>query len=188
MPQILLAPPYLLTSSGLGLFTVSSFIGIVIGYPIAGPMTDLLSRSITRMSRDKVHLPEYRIPALIIPFLICPAGCILLAYTLAHGGSIYIAAVGFAMQVSAMVFVPSVVLSVVMDGWPANGSEAMVLINAGKNLVAFGVTVESSKWLMKEGLVKMFWEMAGMQWAVLVFAVPLFFLGPWLRQKSMLLV
>jgi hypothetical protein len=188
VPAIVSPPPYLLKPSGIGLFILSSFVGIVVAYPLAGPLTDLLSQAITRMSRDKVHRPEHRIPALIVPFIIAPPGLLLFAYILAKGGSIYVAAVGFAMQLSALVFVPAVTLSVVMDGWPESGSEALVLINAGKNLVAFGITVAASRWLASEGLVKMFWEMAGMQWAILIFAIPLMFFGPWLRQKSLWLV
>jgi hypothetical protein len=184
-PMILLPPPYLLSSSGIGLFAFSSFLGIVIAYPIAGPFTDYLSRVLARKAHGEVHVPEYRMPALIMPFAIAPPGLLLLAYTFSQGGSVYAAAAGYAMQISALVFVPSVVLSVVVDGWPATGSEALVLINAGKNAIAFGLTLSTPDWLARESLVKMFWGMAGIQWAVLAVAVPLYFFGPWLRQKTL---
>jgi MFS family permease len=187
-PQLLSPPPYLFTSSGIGLFGLSSFLGIVIAYPIAGPFTDYLSRFLGRRSSSEVHIPEYRMPALILPFVICPPGLLIYAYTLNHQGSVYVAAVGYAMQVSALVFVPSVVMSVVVDGWPAAGSEALVLINAGKNAVAFGFTLSTPTFLAKEGLVKMMWDLCGIQWAVLVLAIPLYFLGPWARKKTLWLV
>jgi hypothetical protein len=187
-PQLLSPPPYLFKASGIGLFALASFLGIVIAYPIAGPFTDYISRFFGRRSHAEVHIPEYRMPALVMPFLIAPPGLLLFAYTLAHGGSAYAAAAGYAMQVSAMVFVPSVVLSVVVDGWPATGSEALVLINAGKNAVAFGVTLSTPTWLASEGLIKMFWEMAAIQWAVLALAVPLYLVGPWARKKTLWLV
>lgn len=187
-PQLLSPPPYLFKASGIGLFALASFLGIIVAYPIAGPFTDYISRFFERRSRAEVHIPEYRMPALVMPFLIAPPGLLLFAYTLAHGGSEYSAAAGYAMQVSALVFVPSVVLSVVVDGWPANGSEALVLINAGKNAVAFGVTLSAPSWLAREGLIKMFWEMAAIQWVVLALAVPLYLLGPWARTKTFWLV
>jgi hypothetical protein len=188
MPQLLSPPPYLFSSSALGLFSLSSFIGIVVAYPIAGPLTDSLSRFFDRRSRDEMHIPENRIPALIMPFLIAPPGLLLFAYIISEQKSVYAAAVGYAMQISGLVFVPSVVLSVVVDGWPATGSEALVLINAGKNLVAFGVVLGISDWLAKEGVVKMFWEIAAIQWAVLVLGIPLYFFGPWARRKFAWLV
>ncbi len=158
------------------------------GYPIAGPLTDLLSRTFARRSRDEHHVPEHRMPALIVPFLICPPGLLLYAYIVSEQKSVYVAAVGYAMQIAGLVFVPSVVLSVVVDAWPASGSEAVVLVNAGKNAVAFGITLSTPKWFASEGLVKMFWEMAGIQWAVLALGLPLFFFGPWVRRKASIFV
>lgn len=187
-PQLLAPPPYLFKASGLGLFSLASFIGIIVGYPIAGPFTDLLSRVFARRSRSEHHVPEHRMPALIVPFIICPPGLMLFAYIISENRSVYVAAVGSAMQIAGLVFVPSVVLSVVVDAWPESGSEAVVLINAGKNAVAFGITLSTPKWLLSEGLVKMFWEMAGIQWAVLALALPLYFFGPWLRRKSSIFV
>lgn len=76
------------------------------------------------------------------------------------------------------------VLSYVVDAYPTESGEALVLINAGKNLVAFGVTKGNAQWLASQGLRKMYCEMAGIQWAVLVLAVPLYYFGPWLRVKT----
>lgn len=187
-PSILFAPPYLLKASGVGLFSLASFAGIVIAYPIAGPLTDWLSHALRRRNQSEVHNPEDRIPALIVPFIIAPPGLILLGYILHEQRSVYIAGVGNAMQAAALVLVPSSVMSVVIDGWPASGSEALVLINAGKNAVAFGLTLSTPKWLAGEGLVKMCWEMAGIQWAVLALGSILYFWGPWLRKKTMWLI
>jgi hypothetical protein len=114
----------------------------------------------------------------MMPFIIAPPGLLLFAYTFTNGGSAYAAAVGYAMQVSALVLFPSVVLSIVVDSWPATSSEAMVLINAGKSAVAYGFTMSMPSWLAREGLVKMFWKMAAFQWIVLALAVLLYIFGP----------
>ena len=180
-------PPYLLSSSGIGLYTLASFVGIIVAYPIAGPATDLLSRLMTHRNGG-VHEPKHRMPALIFPFLICPPGLILLGYSIAQGRSLYISAVGYAMQSAALVFVPSATMSYVVDTYPGIGGEALVLINAGKNLVAFGVTLTCNAWLQKAGIVKLFCELAGAQWAVLCMAVPLYVFDGWLRKKTLILV
>jgi MFS family permease len=113
---------------------------------------------------------------------------ILYAYTVAQGGSKYTAAVGVAFQAAGLCFVPSVVLSYVVDAYPTENGEALVLINAGKNIVAFGVVKGNASWLATQGLKKMYGEMAGIQWAVLALALPLYFLGPWMRAKTQKLV
>lgn len=121
-------------------------------------------------------------------FIIAPPGLLVYAYVIANQGSVYAAATGYAMQVSGLVLVPSAVLSVVVDGWPESGSEALVLINAGKNAIAAGVTLSSANWLASEGLVKMSWEMTAIQWAILSLGVLVYFLGPWARKKTLWLV
>ncbi|CZR61854.1 related to MFS transporter [Phialocephala subalpina] len=183
IPQLFAPPPYLFDSKAIGLFTLASFIGVIVAYPLAGPMTDLLSRTLTRRNSN-IHKPEHRIPALILPFLLCPWGLILYAYTVSEAKPYYAAAVGFAVQAAGLCFVPSVVLSYVVDAYPTEGGEALVLINAGKNLVAFGVTKGNAQWLASQGLKKMYGEMAAIQWAVLLLGLPLYFLGPWLRAKT----
>ncbi|RDW75210.1 hypothetical protein BP6252_06352 [Coleophoma cylindrospora] len=182
--QLFSPPPYLFTSSAIGLYTLSSFIGIVVAYPFAGPLTDMLSRAMSRRNGG-IHEPEHRMPALVFPFLLAPGGLILFAYMVADSRSYYLSAIGYSMQATGLVFVPSVVLSYIVDTYPQTGHEALVLINAGKNLIAFGVTISCNKWLLKEGLKKMFCELAAAQWAVLLLGIPLYFSGPMLRRVTM---
>ena len=184
MPQFFSPPPYLFNSKAIGLFSLSSIVGVLVAYPIAGPLTDLLSRTLTKLNNG-VHKPEHRIPALIVPFFVCPWGLILYAYTVYDLKPYYAAAVGYAVQAAGLCLVPSVVLSYIVDAYPTEGGEALVLINAGKNLVAFGVTNGCAQWLASQGLRKMYGEMAGIQWAVLFLGLPLYFAGPWLRQKTL---
>ncbi|KAL3422090.1 hypothetical protein PVAG01_06246 [Phlyctema vagabunda] len=186
-PQLFSPPPYFFSSSDIGLYTLSSFIGIIIAYPLAGPLTDMLSRAMSRRNSG-IHIPEHRMPALIFPFLIAPPGLILFAYMVEEHKSYYTSAVGYAMQATGLVFVPSVVLSYVVDAYPQSGSEALVLINAGKNLIAFGVTLSCNDWLVKEGLKKMFCELAGAEWIILACGVPLYFAGPRLRKATLKVV
>ncbi len=88
------------------------------------------------------------------------------------------------MQAAGLCLVPSVALSYVIDAYPTESGEALVLINAGKNIVAFGVVKGNASWLASQGIKKMYSEMAGIQWAVLFLGLPLYFLGPWLRAKT----
>ena len=88
------------------------------------------------------------------------------------------------MQSPALVLVSAVVLSYTVDSYPRTSGEALVLINAAKNVIAFAITTNANKWLAGSGLRKMFAELAGIQWAVLALAVPLYFLGPWTRKKT----
>ncbi|KAF5010931.1 hypothetical protein F66182_15406, partial [Fusarium sp. NRRL 66182] len=95
-PTLLSPPPYLFTSAGLGLFTLSSFIGIVVVWPIAGPLTDLLSGWLRKRNND-IHKPEHRLPSLILPLVICPVGLIVFGLSVARQEDYVKPAVGAAM-------------------------------------------------------------------------------------------
>lgn len=182
-PSLFSPPPYLFSSADLGLFTLSSFIGIVVAWPIAGPLTDLLSRWLRKRNHN-VHKPEHRIPALILPFLINPVGLIVFGYSVSRLQHYVRPAVGAAIASSGLTLVPSVMLSYVVDAYPRASGEALVLVNTSKNVVAFGLAKGGYDWMAKEGVEKMFYEFAGIQWAVLFLGLPLYFFGPWLRERT----
>ncbi|RHZ60793.1 putative MFS transporter [Aspergillus thermomutatus] len=182
-PTLFSPPPYLFTSADLGLFTLSSFIGIVVAFPIAGPLTDSLSQWLRRRNNN-VHKPEHRLPALLFPFLVCPVGLIIFGYTVAHQQHYVGPAAGAAMSSAALTLVPSVMLSYVVDSYPHTSGEALVLVNASKNVVAFGLAKGSYSWMAREGVDKMFYEFAGIQWAAIALALPLYYAGPWIRART----
>ncbi|KAJ5174677.1 uncharacterized protein N7482_000554 [Penicillium canariense] len=182
-PSLFSPPPYLFTSSELGLFTLSSFIGIVIAWPIAGPLTDILSRWL-RKRNGNVHKPEHRLPALIFPFLVCPVGLVVFGYTVARQEHYVKPAVGAAISAAGLTLVPSVMLSYVVDSYPRASGEALVLVNASKNVVAFGLAKGAYAWMAQEGVDKMFYELAGIQWACIFLALPLYIFGPWMRART----
>jgi MFS family permease len=181
-PTLLSPPPYLFSSAALGLFSLSSFIGILVAFPIAGPLTDLLSRTLRRRNNN-IHKPEHRIPALIVPFVISPIGLIIFGEAISQHMHYAVAAVGQAMATASLALVPSVMLSYVVDAYPHTSGEALVLVNASKNVVAFGLTKGSYAWMEMEGVRKMFFEFAGIQWAVLFLGLPLYVFGPWVRRR-----
>lgn len=182
LPALLSPPPYLFTAAHLGLFMLSSFVGVVVAWPIAGPLTDLLSRWM-RKRNNNIHKPEHRLPALIFPFLVCPIGLVIFGYTFARQDNYVKPAVGQAISAAGLTLVPSVMLSYVVDAYPRVSGEALVLVNASKNVVAFGLTKGAYAWLAREGIDKMFYEFAGIQWACIFLALPLYFFGPMMRAR-----
>ncbi|KAJ6020724.1 hypothetical protein N7540_006228 [Penicillium herquei] len=182
-PNIFAPPPYLFTPADLGLFTLGSFVGVVVAWPIAGPLTDLLSRWM-RKRNNGVHKPEHRLPALILPFLVCPIGLIVFGYTVAREQHYLRPAVGSAICAAGLALVPSVMLSYVVDSYPRVAGEALVLVNTSKNVVAFGLATGAYSWMEEQGVDKMFYEFAGIEWAVLALGLPLYFAGPWLRART----
>ncbi|KAH8433068.1 putative MFS transporter [Aspergillus melleus] len=179
---MLLVPGVLLASAMYGVI-LGAFIGILIVFPIAGPLTDHLSQWM-RNRNNGIHKPEHRIPALIVPFIISPIGLIVFGYTISRHMHYAAPAVGQAMAAAGLTLVPSVMLSYVVDSYPYTSGEALVLVNASKNVVAFGLSKGSVSWMTREGIDNMFYEFAGIQWIVIALGLPLYFAGPWLRKRT----
>ncbi len=91
---------------------------------------------------------------------------------------------GAAICAAGLTLVPSVMLSYVVDSYPRTSGEALVLVNASKNVVAFGLAKGAFAWMAKEGLEKMFYEFAGIQWACIFLALPLYIFGPSVRART----
>lgn len=89
------------------------------------------------------------------------------------------------MTASALTLVPSVMLAYVIDAHPWVSGEALVLINASKNVVAFGLAKDANTWMASSGVAKMFYELAACEWGVLLLAIPLYFSGEWVRRKCL---
>jgi hypothetical protein len=51
-------------------------------------------------------------------------------------------------------------------------------------VVAFGLAKGVYSWMAKEGIDKMLYEFAGIEWAVLSLALPLYIFGPWIRRRT----
>jgi MFS family permease len=184
VPSLFSPPPYLFTSKQIGLFSLASFVGTFISFPFAGILPDILSRAL-RKRNNGIHKPEHRLPALILPLLICPAGLFLFGYSVNNKEKYIVPAVGFAMQSTGLTIVPSILLSYVVDSFPDTSGEALVLINAGKNLIAFGLTLKASGWLMKSGVKVQFIEMASIELGlILILGLILLLFGPCLRRLA----
>lgn len=88
------------------------------------------------------------------------------------------------MATAGLALIPSVMLSYVIDSYPKTSGEALVLVNASKNVVAFGLAKGSYTWMAKEGVAKMFYEFAGIQWACIFLGLPLYLFGPMVRART----
>ncbi|KAH7357522.1 major facilitator superfamily domain-containing protein [Pyrenochaeta sp. MPI-SDFR-AT-0127] len=180
--QLFSPPPFLFSSAELGNWTGTSMIGIILAFPIAGPVVDLLSRKLSDIKGH--HQPEYRLYSMIVPACICSPGLLLFGYTYIKG-SYYGPAVGFAMQAAGLTLVPSAVISYAIDSYPYNSAEVVASINFLTHLMSFAISKTSPQWLQRVGVEKLFIEMAVVQWAIFLgLTIPLIFLGSWIRKKS----
>lgn len=177
--QLFSPPPFLFTPAQLGNWTGTSMIGVIIAFPIAGPVVDLLSRKLSE--RRGGHQPEYRLYSMIVPFVVCSPGLLLFGYTFLKGTYVG-AAAGFAMQAAGLTLAPSATISYAIDSYPFHAAEAVASVNLLTHLMSFALSRTAPAWLLRVGVKQLFIDMSIIQWAIFIgLTIPLLLFGSWIR-------
>jgi MFS family permease len=157
-------------------------VGIILAFPIAGPLVDIMSRKLSKVKGG--HQPEFRLYSMVIPFIVCSPGLLLFGFTCIKGS--YVGpAVGFALQAAGLTLVPSAVISYTIDSYPYHASEAVASINLLTSLMSFALSRTAPQWLQRVGVRQLFIDMSVVQWAHFIgLTLPLLFLGPWVRKHT----
>ncbi|PYH91839.1 MFS general substrate transporter [Aspergillus ellipticus CBS 707.79] len=174
------APPYSWPQGSIGLLSLSGFIGAVFAFYLGGRLIDLISTYYTR--RRGARLPEYRLPALIIPGTIAPAGILIFGLCVANHTPWVGAAVGYAMQAFGVAGISNVAVTYALDCYRPITGEALVIIFIIRNTIGMLLSLYAADWISKQGPAKVFGEMTAIQAVSILLALPLFFWGGKLRQ------
>lgn len=180
--QLFAYPPFLFTPAQLGNWTATSMIGVVLAYPIAGPVMDIISHKLSE--RRGKHQPEYRLYRMVAAFLICSPGLLLFGYTFLWGSSIG-PTVGFAMQAAGLTLAPSATISYVIDSYPFYAVEAVASVNLLTHLMSFALSKTAPEWLLRVGKKQLFIDMSIIQWAIFLgLTLLLLLFGQWIRAQT----
>lgn len=107
------APPYNWPAGGVGLLSLSGFVGSVLAFYLGGRLIDIIS---TRYTKSRgIRLPEYRLPGIAIPGVIGPGGLLIFGLCIANNVHWIGAAVGYAMQAFGVAAISNVAVTYCLD-------------------------------------------------------------------------
>lgn len=175
MSYLLEAPPYLFTTSKVGLMQIAAIIGFLLACFTGGKLSDVINAFIVRRSSSHNIWPEQRLIALIPGMLFGPAGCVLLAFACGKHLHWALIAVGFGLVSFRSVYTPNIAITYIVHRHQREGAECLVLINMFKNLVAFLFLYEAVGWVNQNGYIQVYMIMFMLNVLVLIFAVPLYY-------------
>ncbi|KAF4815782.1 putative MFS-type transporter [Colletotrichum tropicale] len=167
-------PPMLWTARPVGLLSVGTLLGLLIGLPIGGALADFLYGKAARKNKHMPN-PASRLPAVVIGGIISPAGCIVIGYGLDSPENWVSVSVGWGMLATGLTCSANVLLTYAVDTMPSRASHIGVLVNLIKNCVGFGVSYAAITWMEQMGPVKQFGIMAGVLWALYLLVIPVYF-------------
>ncbi|KAI8712250.1 MFS domain-containing protein [Fusarium sp. LHS14.1] len=175
-------PPLLWGSQSIGLLNVGPLLGLLIGLPFGGYLSDLLF--IRSATDGRGPSPASRLPVALLGMLISPSGCLVLGYGLKHPDTWIQVCVGWAMLAFGLTASANVMLAYAVNTIPSRAGDIGVLVNFMKNTVAFGVSYASLPWMNGVGPVKQFATMAGLLWAGYIMVFPVWLHGKTLFKRS----
>ncbi|KAK4200233.1 putative transporter in the major facilitator superfamily [Triangularia verruculosa] len=163
---VLQAPPYNWSPTVNGLINIPGFIGNLCGSFAGGWLVDRFCDWRSRKNKG-VFEPENRLYLLILPLLITGAGCVVFGYGVErtlHWTSLFF---GYGMVSFALTAVPTITMAYVSDCLLPVNSDALMLVNGTKNVVAFGFLYGIVPWVEEVGYVECFGTQAGIYVAII---------------------
>lgn len=112
--QTFTAPPYSWSAGSVGLLSLSGFIGSILAFYVGGRLIDIISTWLTH-HRGGQRIPEYRLPAIVIPGTIGPAGILIFGLCIANRTHWIGAAFGYAMQAFGVAAISNVAVTYSLD-------------------------------------------------------------------------
>ncbi|KAI2638745.1 MFS general substrate transporter [Hypomontagnella submonticulosa] len=176
---IFTAPPYNFSVSETGLISLSPFILTFIGEVVSGPLNDWVCLYLSKKNRG-IYEPEFRLPPIIISFLVGIAGFFGFGATIHFQTHWSGPVLCFGLANMSLALSNASVFGYVIDSHKELSEEAFVAINA-RNLLTFGLTYFVNDWLAKDGVLAVFNVLGSIFIAVNVLTIPLWIYGKRIR-------
>lgn len=173
--QTFLQPPYSWSLAQVGLLHLAGWFGAIVSLYFGGLLIDILVRKADPHNTVHTTRPERRLPALGIPFVIAPFGLIIYGVCLSQDESWVGPAFGYCMQAFGFVAVSNIVVTYAVESYRGVAGEAMVILFIVRNVVAVVCSIYCFPWIQKDGLKAVFGTMAGLEWALMLLAIPFYF-------------
>ncbi|KAF2735170.1 MFS general substrate transporter, partial [Polyplosphaeria fusca] len=159
-PFILQAPPYNWKPQINGLINIPGLLGNLFGAWAGGDLVDMFCKWRTKKNKG-IYEPESRLWLQIIPFFLTGAGCLIFGYGVQRVLSWVALFFGYGMISVALAACPTITMAYVSDSALPVNSDALLLVNGLKNIVAFGFLYGVVPWVEKVGYVDCFGTLAG---------------------------
>ncbi|KAK5652075.1 hypothetical protein OQA88_10851 [Cercophora sp. LCS_1] len=186
MAQLFLSTPLWWTEVQTGYAYTAAFIGAIIGFVIAGALSDWSARYMTKLNGG-IYEPEFRI-VLVIPQMIL--GCAgLFGYGITVDGLLYnkyhyaVPLTFFALEVAGMVIGAVASSLYIVDAYRDLAIEGFTCMIIFKNIFSFALTFKAFEWLItnRSKAAPMFNALGIVQIVVCLSSIPLYIYGKRLR-------
>ncbi|PSK57904.1 hypothetical protein B9Z65_9106 [Elsinoe australis] len=178
LAAIMLGPPLFFDEVQTGYMYTGAFIGALIGFVIAGVLSDSSAKLLTKWNKG-TYEPEFRL-LLVVPQLIL--GCaglygfgITASNTRRYGW--FWPDFFFALEVAGMVIGAVASALYIVDAHRDLAVEGFTCLLVFKNIFSFGLTFSGYDWLLVGGVKPTFMAVSSVQVGVCALAIPMYIFG-----------
>ncbi|KAK9371078.1 major facilitator superfamily domain-containing protein [Lipomyces kononenkoae] len=182
LAAVFMGPPLWYTEVNVGYMYTGAVIGALIGFVIAGVLSDFSAKWLSRHNNN-IYEPEFRI-VLVIPQMIC--GCIgIWGFGFISSDmfkySQYLPPFFFGLETCGMILGAVAGASYITDAYRDIQIEAFVAMLLFKNLFAFALTDRAYPWITTIGVKESFIIIGAVQLAVSALTLSFWIVGKWNR-------
>ncbi|KAJ9612972.1 hypothetical protein H2200_002913 [Cladophialophora chaetospira] len=149
-PAVLQAPPYNWSAGTNGLINIPSLIGNIIGAFLGGWCTDWVADKWS-VRNGGIFDPEVRLSMVTVPLILTTIGTALFGVGLADTWSWPGLFISFGLISVALTSISSICMTYVLDAYFPAAPEALLLVNALKNIITFGFLYAIFPWITAVG-------------------------------------
>ncbi|KAF4309193.1 Major facilitator superfamily [Botryosphaeria dothidea] len=181
---------YNFTALQCGLIYISPFIGGVLGTAVAGKVSDIIVRWMSRRN-DGVYEPEFRL-VMAIPVCICTTiGLMGFGWSAEEKDAWIVPTLFFGIISFGCSLGSTTSITFCVDSYRQYAGEALVTLNFAKNVFhGFVFSLFFTHWLENDGAKDVFLAVGGIQLACLLFTIPMYIYGKrarmWTVRKNMM--
>ncbi|KAI1658593.1 MFS general substrate transporter [Daldinia decipiens] len=175
LAQLFTAPPYNFSVSGVGLVSVASLIGAIVGAFISGPIADWIIKSMSRKNGG-IYEPEFRLVLIVITFVLGGMSFFGFGWSLQQQDPWIAPVIFYGLQYFSVGFLTIAVYGYLTDCHRDKAPEAFAAINL-RNIYSFGMNYFISDWISSQGPKEVFCIIGGIHVFICLCAVPMYIFG-----------
>ncbi|KAI1087653.1 MFS general substrate transporter [Rostrohypoxylon terebratum] len=175
LAQLFTAPPYNFSVSGVGLVSIASLIGAIVGAFISGPIADWVIKAMSRRNGG-IYEPEFRLVLIVISLVLGGMSFFGFGWSLQRQDAWIVPVIFYGLQYFGVGFMTIAVYGYLTDCHRDKAPEAFAAINL-RNIYSFGMNYFISDWISHQGPKEVFCIIGGVHVFICLCGIPMYVYG-----------
>ncbi|OLL25166.1 putative MFS-type transporter [Neolecta irregularis DAH-3] len=174
--QVYQNDPYRFSSLSTGLVYISPFISGILGTAVAGKVSDIFARILTRRNHG-VYEPEYRLIMILPVALSVTIGLFGFGWSAQQKDAWIVPTLFFGVISFGCSLGSTTAITFTVDSYRPFAGEALVTLNLTKNLAGFAFSLFTNNFIDRDGTKTVFLTFGGIQLFVCLLGIPMYVFG-----------